>query len=84
MSMIQYRLFSAAQYRETWGEPARRPCRRGQMVAGPASGSRADLSLALDNDDALEAGPGVPPLQPVAAWITDKSRCQPADDLANP
>jgi hypothetical protein len=36
------------------------------MVAGLASGSRADLSLALDNDDALEAGPGVPLLQPVA------------------
>jgi hypothetical protein len=54
------------------------------MVAGLASGSRADLSLALDNDDALKAGPGVPLLQPVAAWITDKSRCQPADDPANP
>jgi hypothetical protein len=36
MSMIQYRLFSAAQYRESWGEPVR----RAMQTRSDGSGSR--------------------------------------------
>ncbi len=47
-----------------WAQPLSAPCRRGQIVTGLALGPRANLSHAVDDDEAFQAGPVVPRLQP--------------------